>query len=52
MRIPYLPMERCLDVPKIAYTMAGMKDAYRPYTGGRLAKRAYAKPAQRYWQVP
>ena len=30
----------------MAYTMGGMKDAYKPYTGGRLAKRAYAKPAQ------
>ncbi len=43
--IPCLPIERCLEVPNTAYTMAGMKDAYKPYTGGRLAKRAYAKPA-------
>ena len=41
-----VPTEMCLEVPRKEYTMTGMKEAYRPYTAGRLARRAYARPGR------
>ena len=33
-----------MEVPNKEYTRTGMKEAYSPYTAGRLARRAYARP--------
>ena len=35
-----LPIETCLDVPNIEYTITGTIAVYRPYTGSRLARTA------------
>ena len=39
----------CLEVPSKEYTITGMKEAYRPYTAGRLARREYASPGRGGW---
>ena len=33
-----------MEVPSKEYTITGMKEAYSPYTAGRLARREYARP--------
>lgn len=38
------PTASCLEVPKNAYTICGVKAAYRPYIGGNPAINAYAIP--------
>lgn len=42
--IANVPIETCLDVPKIGYNRTGNNDTYSPTTGGKEASWAYANP--------
>ena len=43
-RLNYLPSVISLDVPRRQYTKTPIKEEYRPYCAGKLARFAYARP--------